>query len=174
MADSALSEVGNNPKTRLQIGDTVANIRINSFRFFFRNYSVKSNVQPFLSDVRRDSGYSFGFSHRFSVGKLTVAGDVNINATGTINLDGGDGNLGGVITNKSIEVNYSTLYTILRNFEVKYSLVESEMEENSRAALHDFNKLVLGNAFFSVSRTTTAFATCCCDLAVRSAALAFS
>ena len=36
------------------------------------------------------------------------------------------------ITNKNIEVNYSTLYTILRNFEVKYSLVESEMEDKRR------------------------------------------
>ena len=56
MADLALSEVGNNRKTRLKIGDTEANISINSFRFLFINYSLKSNIESFLSDVRRDSG----------------------------------------------------------------------------------------------------------------------
>lgn len=36
------------------------------------------------------------------------------------------------ITNKSIEINYSSLYTILRNFEEKYFLVESIMEDKRR------------------------------------------
>ncbi|NHJ01891.1 MAG: PadR family transcriptional regulator [Candidatus Heimdallarchaeota archaeon] len=36
------------------------------------------------------------------------------------------------ITNRDIEVNYSTLYTILRNFEEKYFLVDSKMEDKRR------------------------------------------
>jgi len=36
------------------------------------------------------------------------------------------------ITDKTIEVNYSSLYTILRNFEEKYSLIESKIEDKRR------------------------------------------
>ena len=75
MADSALSEVGNNRKPRFKIGNTEANIGINSFRFLLINYSVESNIQPFVSDVRRDCGYSFGLSHRLSVSKMTVVAE---------------------------------------------------------------------------------------------------